>query len=76
MARGAQGRPVADKRCGSIALPPVQRHIDYDAAIAAGGRDNGRPGVHPEYSPGDYGAFVLDPDGYDIEAVYHELRPA
>ena len=43
----------------------------YDAAIAAGGRDNGAPGLRPEYSDDYYGAFVLDPDGHNIEAVYH-----
>jgi catechol 2,3-dioxygenase-like lactoylglutathione lyase family enzyme len=44
----------------------------HDAAIAAGGQDNGKPGIRPNYSPGYYGAFVLDPDGYNVEAVYHE----
>jgi catechol 2,3-dioxygenase-like lactoylglutathione lyase family enzyme len=44
----------------------------YAAAIAAGGKDNGKPGVRTGYSPGYYGAFVLDPDGYNVEAVYHE----
>ncbi len=43
----------------------------YAAAIAAGGRDNGGPGVRPHYHPGYYGAFVLDPDGHNIEAVCH-----
>jgi catechol 2,3-dioxygenase-like lactoylglutathione lyase family enzyme len=43
----------------------------YEAAIAAGGRDNGPPGPRPEYSDGYYGAFVLDPDGHNIEAVHH-----
>jgi catechol 2,3-dioxygenase-like lactoylglutathione lyase family enzyme len=43
----------------------------YAAAIAAGGRDNGAPGPRPEYSEGYYGAFVLDPDGHNIEAVHH-----
>lgn len=43
----------------------------YAAAIEAGGRDNGAPGVRPEYSPGYYGGFVLDPDGHNIEAVHH-----
>jgi catechol 2,3-dioxygenase-like lactoylglutathione lyase family enzyme len=43
----------------------------YAAAIEAGGRDNGAPGVRPEYSEGYYGAFVLDPDGHNIEAVHH-----
>jgi len=42
----------------------------YHAALRAGGRDNGRPGERP-YHPGYFGAFVLDPDGNNIEAVYH-----
>ena len=41
----------------------------YQAAMAAGGRDNGKPGLRPQYNPSYYGAFVLDPDGYNIEAV-------
>ena len=44
----------------------------YRAAIAAGGRDNGAPGLRPHYHPNYYGAFVLDPDGHNIEAVCHE----
>src|SRR5690349_10288979 len=39
----------------------------YAAAIAAGGRDNGAPGLRPMYHPAYYGAFVLDPDGHNIE---------
>ena len=42
----------------------------HTAALANGGRDNGAPGFR-EYHPGYYGAFVLDPDGNNIEAVYH-----
>jgi catechol 2,3-dioxygenase-like lactoylglutathione lyase family enzyme len=42
----------------------------YRAALAAGGRDNGKPGERP-YHPGYYAAFVLDPDGNNIEAVFH-----
>ncbi|AWV08095.1 VOC family protein [Marilutibacter maris] len=42
----------------------------HRAALAAGGRDNGAPGLRP-YHPGYYGAFVLDPDGNNIEAVHH-----
>jgi len=41
----------------------------YDAALAAGSRDNGKPGLRPQYAPTYYGAFVLDPDGHNIEAV-------
>lgn len=43
----------------------------HAAAIAAGGKDNGGPGVRPHYHPAYYGAFVLDPDGHNIEAVCH-----
>lgn len=43
----------------------------YQAALAAGGRDYGAPGVRAHYHPGYYGAFVLDPDGNNIEAVCH-----
>lgn len=44
----------------------------YEAALAAGGRDNGAPGLRPHYHPDYYGAFVLDPDGLNIEAVCHK----
>lgn len=44
----------------------------YHAALTAGGRDNGPPGLRPHYHPNYYGAFVLDPDGHNIEAVCHE----
>jgi catechol 2,3-dioxygenase-like lactoylglutathione lyase family enzyme len=43
----------------------------YAAAIAAGFVDNGPPGLRPQYHEGYYGAFVLDPDGHNIEAVFH-----
>ena len=43
----------------------------YEAGIAAGGTDNGPPGERTRYHPGYYAAFLLDPDGNNIEAVYH-----
>jgi catechol 2,3-dioxygenase-like lactoylglutathione lyase family enzyme len=43
----------------------------HDAALAAGGRDNGGPGIRELYHPTYYGAFVLDPDGNNVEAVCH-----
>jgi catechol 2,3-dioxygenase-like lactoylglutathione lyase family enzyme len=43
----------------------------YEAALAAGGIDNGAPGLRPHYHENYYGAFVLDPDGHNIEAVKH-----
>lgn len=47
----------------------------YAAAIAAGGTDNGPPGIRAHYHPNYYGAFVLDPDGHNVEAVCHDPRP-
>ena len=47
----------------------------WEAAIAAGGRDNGPPGLRPHYHPNYYGAFVFDPDGNNIEAVCHRPLP-
>ena len=44
----------------------------YAAAMAAGGRDNGGPGVRANYHPNYYAAFVLDPDGHNVEAVCHQ----
>ncbi len=46
----------------------------YAAAIEAGGVDNGPPGLRPQYSADYYGAFVLDPDGHNIEAVFRSAR--
>ena len=43
----------------------------YRAALAAGGKDNGAPGLRPLYHANYYGAFVFDPDGHNIEAVCH-----
>jgi catechol 2,3-dioxygenase-like lactoylglutathione lyase family enzyme len=44
----------------------------HAAALAAGGKDNGPPGLRKEYHPNYYGAFVYDPDGHNIEAVIHK----
>lgn len=43
----------------------------YEAGLEAGGKDNGKPGERERYHPGYYAAFLLDPDGNNIEAVYH-----
>ncbi|WP_413558625.1 VOC family protein [Bdellovibrio sp. HCB209] len=52
---------------------PSRKAVDefYAAAIAAGGKDNGKPGIRPHYHANYYGAFVIDPDGHNIEAVCH-----
>lgn len=44
----------------------------YQAALAAGGRDNGPPGLRAHYHPNYYGAFVLDPDSHNVEVVCHD----
>ncbi len=57
-----------------IAFAAVDRNaVDafHAAAIAAGATENGPPGLRANYHPGYYGAFVRDPDGYNIEAVCH-----
>jgi len=54
--------------CGTRALVDAF----HAAGIAAGGRDNGAPALRPSYHPDYYGAFILDPDGNNLEAVCHE----
>ena len=52
---------------------PDRETVDafHAAAVEAGGVDNGRPGLRPQYHSGYYAAFVLDPDGNNVEAVFH-----
>ncbi len=47
-------------------------HAFHEAALAAGGTDNGEPGPRPQYTPTYYAAYARDPDGHNIEAVCHE----
>jgi catechol 2,3-dioxygenase-like lactoylglutathione lyase family enzyme len=78
---GSQGRPyfwIGDRGPSTggahVAFTAADRAtVDafYAAAIAAGGIDNGGPGIRAHYHPNYYGAFVLDPDGHNIEAVCH-----
>jgi len=68
IAEGRTDRPV------HLALAADSRaQVDafYAAAIAAGARDNGRPGIRAHYHPSYYGAFVIDPNGINLEAVCH-----
>jgi catechol 2,3-dioxygenase-like lactoylglutathione lyase family enzyme len=68
-------RPVSGPTHVAIASPDrATVHAFHAAALAAGGRDNGPPGPRPRYHQHYYGAFVLDPDGNNIEAVCH--RPS
>jgi catechol 2,3-dioxygenase-like lactoylglutathione lyase family enzyme len=63
---GAAGVHIAVAAADRKAVDEFHR-----AAVAAGGRDNGPPALRPRYHPSYYGAFVLDPDGNNIEAVHH-----
>ncbi len=61
-------------RCTHVAFTAKDRaQVDafHAAALAAGARDNGAPGLRPHYHPNYYGAFAIDPDGNNIEAVCH-----
>ena len=69
----ADGRPPTTGLHFAFTVPDRQTVADFHAAaVAAGYTDNGAPGIRAQYSPGYYGAFVLDPDGNNIEAVVHE----
>lgn len=79
---GKQGKPEFWLKAQTDTPTPVhiafaassRAQVDafYRAALAAGARDNGAPGVRAIYHPHYYGAFVLDPDGHNIEAVCHQ----
>lgn len=66
------GKPTDKIHVAIRAAGRAEVRAFYEAAIAAGGKDNGPPGVRELYHPSYYGAFVLDPDGHNIEAVCHE----
>jgi len=68
------GKPAAVSPVHLALSAGTREEVDafYAAAIAAGGKDNGGPGVRAQYHPGYYGAFVLDPDGHNLEAVCHK----
>ena len=61
-----------DEVAGFVAVNRAQVDAFHRAALAAGGRDNGAPGLRPQYHPHYYGAFVIGPDGHNVEAVCHK----
>jgi catechol 2,3-dioxygenase-like lactoylglutathione lyase family enzyme len=67
------GGPPATSGCHLAWRAKNRAQVDafYQAAIAAGARDNGAPGLRPDYHANYYGAFVIDPEGNNIEAVSH-----
>jgi catechol 2,3-dioxygenase-like lactoylglutathione lyase family enzyme len=71
----ATGAPKTTNHIAFRAQNREQVQQFYQAALAAGGRDNGGPGVRAHYHANYYGAFVLDPDGHNVEAVCHDPAP-
>jgi catechol 2,3-dioxygenase-like lactoylglutathione lyase family enzyme len=71
IARNVGGPALNGHVCFSA---PARAAVDafHATALAAGGRDNGKPGLRPEYHACYYAAFIVDPDGYRIEAVRHQ----
>jgi catechol 2,3-dioxygenase-like lactoylglutathione lyase family enzyme len=82
---GRDGRPQFWFSRGDPPVSPLhlafsaRNHAEVDAfhaaALAAGAKDNGAPGLRPHYHPNYYGAFAIDPDGHNIEAVCHSAEP-
>jgi len=68
----SQGEPSGPIHIALVAPDRATVDAFYRAAIAAGGRDNGAPGLRPQYHPTYYGAFIIDPDGNNLEAVCHK----
>ena len=68
---GSFGRSPGPIHIAFAAANREQVRQFYAAALAAGGKDNGSPGLRPQYHPNYYGAFVIGPDGHNIEAVCH-----
>ncbi|MGA3401621.1 MAG: VOC family protein [Acetobacteraceae bacterium] len=68
---GPGDAPSGPMHVAFVAANRAQVRAFYDAALAAGGKGNGEPGLRPHYHANYYGAFVLDPDGNNAEAVCH-----
>ncbi len=68
---GSGGRPSGPAHFAFTAKSRDEVVAFHRAALAAGGKDNGPPGLRPHYHVNYYGAFVVDPDGNNIEAVCH-----
>jgi catechol 2,3-dioxygenase-like lactoylglutathione lyase family enzyme len=66
-----QGAPSAPVHIALHAADRARVDAFHAAALAAGGTDNGAPGLRPQYNPGYYAAYVKDADGNNIEAVHH-----
>jgi catechol 2,3-dioxygenase-like lactoylglutathione lyase family enzyme len=68
---GSDGKTTPPTHIAFVVDSRAQVRDFHEAALRAGGRDNGAPGLRPQYHPSYYGAFVLDLDGHNVEAVCH-----
>lgn len=68
---GPGEKPQRPMHIAFAAANRAQVRAFYDAALRAGGQDNGPPGIRAIYHPNYYGAFVIGPDGHNVEAVCH-----
>ena len=75
LAQATDQKPVT-RRLHLAFVAPSREHVDefWRVGTEAGYRDDGAPGPRPQYSPGYYGSFLLDPDGNNVEVVHHEER--
>jgi catechol 2,3-dioxygenase-like lactoylglutathione lyase family enzyme len=71
---GSGTEPQGPMHIAFLASSREQVRKFYEAALEAGGKDNGPPGLRPHYHPNYYGAFVIGPDGHNIEAVCHAVE--
>jgi catechol 2,3-dioxygenase-like lactoylglutathione lyase family enzyme len=71
-----EGRPLGRMHVAFEAASSEEVDAFHAAALEAGARDNGAPGLRPEYSETYYAAYVLDPNGNNIEAVFHGDAPS
>ena len=71
-----RGTPATGTHVAFLAQDRAQVDAFHQAALAAGARDNGAPGLRPHYHRNYYGAFVIDPDGHNVEAVCHSPADA
>ena len=70
-----EGEPTSPFHLAFVATDAEAVDRFHAAALANGGRDNGSPGIRERYHPHYYAAYVLDPDGHNVEAVFHGLEP-
>jgi len=69
--KGKSARTSPGAHVAFVATNRARVRAFHEAALAAGGKDNGAPGLRPQYHPNYYSAFVTDPDGHHVEAVCH-----